>query len=45
VLVVAYAMVVTEKMAERVALRNAIDSLINDICTHEVQPVIGCRVT
>ena len=43
VLVVTYAVTVAiEKMAERAALLNVIDSLMNDICTH---PVVGCRVT
>jgi hypothetical protein len=43
VLVVTYAVTVAiEKMAERAALLNVIDALMNDICTH---PVVGCRVT
>jgi hypothetical protein len=50
VLLLAYAITFAiEKMADLVALRNVIDSLINDICTHDVadkpQPVISCRVT
>ena len=41
------AMVAIEKTANRAALRNVIDSLVNDICTHDVEayPVVGCRVT
>ena len=50
VLLVAYAITVSiEKTADLVALRNVINSLINDVCTHDVddkpQPVISCRVT
>jgi hypothetical protein len=48
VLVVAYTvMVAISSMANRAALRNAVDSLVNDICTHDVEanPLVGCRVT
>jgi len=42
-LVVTYAVTVAiEKMAERAALLNVIDSLMNDTCTHAV---VDCRVT
>ena len=49
-LLVAYAITVAiEKMADLVALHNAINSLINDTCTHDIddklQPAISCRVT
>jgi len=48
VLVVTYAvMVAAEKMANKAALRNVMDSLVNDICTHDVEAhsVVGCRLT
>jgi cytochrome c oxidase assembly factor CtaG len=43
VLVVTYAVAVAiEKIADRAAARNVIDTLLHDMCTH---PVVGCRVT
>lgn len=43
VLVVTFAIAVAiEKIADRAAARNAIDTLLRDMCTH---PVVGCRVT
>jgi len=48
VLVVTYAvMVAIFSVADRAALRNVMDSLVNEICTHDVEapPVVGCRVT
>jgi len=48
VLVVTYAiMVAIEKTANRAALRNVMDSLVNDTCTHDVEAhsVVGCRVS
>jgi len=48
VLVVTYVgMIAIEKTANRAALRNVMDSLVNDICTHDVEThsVVGCRVS
>jgi cytochrome c oxidase assembly factor CtaG len=43
VLVVTFAVAVAiEKIADRAAARNVIDTLLHDMCTH---PVVGCRVT
>ena len=49
-LVVTYAVTIAiEKRADRESLRNVIDSLINNVCTHDVddkaQPMVDCSVT